>query len=582
MADEEERRPLRHLKFREFENVSGDLTADEIRRLYANKMTELRDNARGNSQALENLKKDKEEEKKELDEQKSDLGKDPRTFYVKMKERYDSEMSALAAEYPDQSDPEYSRRADLIKARFAHVLDKELLDTNQNAYVNKVMDAVERSEAKISNDLRVAETKTNAENNKLAASAKMLNDQQKLLEANPDLYAKLYNIKQRSATHDDPRKDPQTMIAADKKGQPCLAVIMADARFPAGFIVSDGKINFSQDNIDKMTVEMMRQIIDYLDRRGIHGIELPDGIDEKLAAAYNEADGANRETENAVRINEQETPEAEEAPIRPLPENDGREEIPASGYTNQDARDFANEFGGNETVMAAQTVDYGKLVSNIDDWVFGVGGMNKQKNWTGFKSYKFKGGWDCWAVYDQGNFKNDELDGKVDKDGYMKVKYAFKIYSRVKKDDKGNDRLEIRYAMPGGKKITDGYAKGVMRMLKKCGMTHVNFPDGLPEEDEGTFRIAAASNGLVPLFKNLSESKVKKMLEEAESKLSAKELVEYKLKLANWMEECALEDCAKDGKSFDEHKNASLINNLKAEYEYAPVSYTHLTLPTIA
>ena len=40
MADEEERRPLRHLKFREFENVSGDLTADEIRRLYANKMTE--------------------------------------------------------------------------------------------------------------------------------------------------------------------------------------------------------------------------------------------------------------------------------------------------------------------------------------------------------------------------------------------------------------------------------------------------------------------------------------------------------------------------------------------------------------
>lgn len=570
MADEEERRPLRHLKFREFENVSGDLTADEIRRLYANKMTELRDNARGNSQALENLKKDKEEEKKELDEQKSDLGKDPRTFYVKMKERYDSEMSALAAEYPDQSDPEYSRRADLIKARFAHVLDKELLDTNQNAYVNKVMDAVERSEAKISNDLRVAETKTNAENNKLAASAKMLNDQQKLLEANPDLYAKLYNIKQRSATHDDPRKDPQTMIAADKKGQPCLAVIMADARFPAGFIVSDGKINFSQDNIDKMTVEMMRQIIDYLDRRGIHGIELPDGIDEKLAAAYNEADGANRETENAARINEQETPEAEEAPIRPLPENDGREEIPASGYTNQDARDFANEFGGNETVMAAQTVDYGKLVSNIDDWVFGVGGMNKQKNWTGFKSYKFKGGWDCWAVYDQGNFKNDELDGKVDKDGYMKVKYAFKIYSRVKKDDKGNDRLEIRYAMPGGKKITDGYAKGVMRMLKKCGMTHVNFPDGLPEEDEGTFRIAAASNGLVPLFKNLSESKVKKMLEEAESKLSAKELVEYKLKLANWMEECALEDCAKDGKSFDEHKNASLINNLKAEYEYAP------------
>lgn len=570
MADEEERRPLRHLKFREFENVSGDLTADEIRRLYANKMTELRDNARGNSQALENLKKDKEEEKKELDEQKSDLGKDPRTFYVKMKERYDSEMSALAAEYPDQSDPEYSRRADLIKARFAHVLDKELLDTNQNAYVNKVMDAVERSEAKISNDLRVAETKTNAENNKLAASAKMLNDQQKLLEANPDLYAKLYNIKQRSATHDDPRKDPQTMIAADKKGQPCLAVIMADARFPAGFIVSDGKINFSQDNIDKMTVEMMRQIIDYLDRRGIHGIELPDGIDEKLAAAYNEADGANRETENAARINEQETPEEANAPLHPMPPADNREGVPASDYTNQDARDFSNDFGRSETVIAAQNVDYSKAYKNIDDWVFGAGGMNKQKNWTGFKSYKFKGGWDCWTIYDQGNFKNEELDGKVDKDGYMKVKYAFKIYARVKKDDKGNDRLEIRYAMPNNKKITDDYAEGLAGQMKKAGVTHVNFPDGLPETDGGAFRIGCAKNGLVPMLKNLDDTKVKKMLEAAETRLKPKELLAYKLKLATWMENCAIEDCAKNGQSFDEHHNASVINNLKAEYEYAP------------
>lgn len=70
MADEEERRPLRHLKFREFENVSGDLTADEIRRLYANKMTELRDNARGNSQALENLKRTRKKKRKSLTSKK--------------------------------------------------------------------------------------------------------------------------------------------------------------------------------------------------------------------------------------------------------------------------------------------------------------------------------------------------------------------------------------------------------------------------------------------------------------------------------------------------------------------------------
>ena len=65
MADEEEKRPLRHLKFKEFTVLDSDLSADEIRRLYAEKMTELRNNAGSNSQKLEDLKKDRAEEKKE-------------------------------------------------------------------------------------------------------------------------------------------------------------------------------------------------------------------------------------------------------------------------------------------------------------------------------------------------------------------------------------------------------------------------------------------------------------------------------------------------------------------------------------
>ena len=568
MADEEEKRPLRHLRFREFENVAGDMTADEIRRHYAKEMLELRNDYQGKQKSLENLKQAKEAEKNDIAEQKVDIGKDPQKFYDNMKQRYNNEMSELASEYPDKGNPEYLRRAAQIEARFAQFLDKELLDSNQGAYVNKVMDAIELNETKIGQELQEAEIQTKKECDKLKNSAQKTNEQQQLLEANPDMYTKLYNVKQRSSLPEYKGKEAVQIISGPK-GQPCLSVILADAQIPTAFSISDGKINFQQEIIDKMTVDTMRRIVDYLERRGIHGIELPDGIDEKLAAAYNEADKANREAEEAARINEQESSEAKNAPIQPMPENDGSKEVRASGYTNQDARDFADAFGNNETVIAAQTVDYSKAYTSIDDWVFGAGGMNKQKNWTAFKSYKTDGGWDSWAIYDQGNFKNEELDGKVDKDGYMKVKYAFKIYSRVKKVN-GSNRLEVRYAMPNGKKITDDYAEGLMKVMKKTGVTHVNFPDGLPETDGGAFRIGCAKNGLVPLLKNLDDTKVKKMLEAAETRLSAKELVDYKLRLAEWMEECAIEDCAKDGKDFDQHKNATLINNLKAEYEYAP------------
>lgn len=582
MADEEEKRPLRHLKFKEFTVLDSDLSADEIRRLYAEKMTELRNNAGSNSQKLEDLKKDRAEEKKDLSEQKADLGKDPQTFYTKMQQRYERAVAELDAEYPDKNDAEYSRRLTQVKERFAAVLDKKLLDTNQGAYVNKVMDTIERSEEKIDKELKTAETKTNAENNKLAASAKMLKDQQKLLEANPDLYAKLYNVKQRSGTRDEAKNDPQTMIMPNQKGQPCLAVVLQDARFPAGFIISDGKINFTQDHIDQMTVDKMREIVDYLERRGIKDIELPGGIDEKLAAMYNEAEQANKAAEEAARANEQEDPAAENAPIRPLPENN-HEEIPSAGAANHDLSN-ENTNLGNETVVAAQTVDYGKAVKSIDDWVFGAGGLDKQRGWTGFKSYKgsslgdfgralFGGnmkGWDCWAIYDQGNFNNPELDGKIDKEGYMKVKYALKIYSRVTKDKNGNERLDIRYAMPNNKKITDDYADGLVGILKKAGNTHINFPNGLPESDLGTFRLSCAKQGIVPMMKNLDANKVKKMLEAAESKLKPKELIEYKLKLAEWMEKCALEDCAKNGQDMEEHHNNAIISSLRAEYEYAP------------
>lgn len=591
MADEdEEKKPLKHFKFNEFTVLDSDLTADNIRKRFSDKQNELDEKIKSNNQNLLDMKEQNNAERQDLNEQQEDLGKDPKLFYAKMKRRYENEVAKLDSEYSDKSNPEYARKLDLIKARFEHALDEDLLNSSQNDYVNKVMDYIEGSKEKMKKDESLLKTKVNTENEKLKESSDILRNQQELLEKNPDLYAKLYNIMDRSQSYEDKTKNPILSIKADAKGQPCLSVILREARIPGGFIITDGKINFSEQNINIMTLETMRQILDYLDRRGIKGIELPADINERLRDLHDEAEKANREEEEKNRANEYVDPEEEKAPLQPLPENDNSQNrTPLSesgGYTNQDPREFADEAAQGETIVAAQSyeLDYGKTQKDIENWILNTKGLNKQKGWTAFKSYKGsrirdvfraasgKGmsGWDCWTIYDQGNMNNPDLDGKVDKEGYMKVKYAFKIYSRVTKDDKGKDRLEIRYAMPNGKKISDDYAEGLMHLFKGAGITHLNYPEGLPESDESTFRIAAAATGIVPMLKNLNEYKVKKMLEKSEAKLAPKDLLEYKLKLANWMEECAKEDCAKSGKPYDEHRNATFISALKAEYDYTP------------
>lgn len=586
----EDKKPLKHMKFKWFSVFDADsLSGEQIRILYDKKKADVGENIHLNIQKLEQIKEKKSNEQKELTSQKTDLGHDPQSFYSKMQNYKNRDLAYLEARIKDKTSSAYTEKVAEIEAKYSYALDKDLLDTNQGAYVNKVMDAIEAIETQNNKEVQTEEIRLKAENNKYASQQKGIDEQKVLLAKNPELYAKLYEVKQGSQTSDDPARNPQISIKADAKGQPCLSVILQDARFPGGFIISEGRINFSSDSIDQMTLENMRYILDYLDRRGIRGIELPDGIDKKIEELYTQGQAANQAAEDALwnSYNKDEndlgnSEKGDENPssgradkvAKPQAVNEASDEVPsASGQAGSasgqgDANSPENH---TDTTLATKKVDFNKTVDLIDDWVFGSGGLNKEEGWSAFHRCKWRGGWDCWAIYDQGNFNNEDLDGKVDKDGYMKTKYAFKIYARVTKDKQGNESLELRYAMPNGKKITDGYAKGLMRMLKKSGCTHVNFPDGLMEEDEGTFRIACASNGLVPLMNNLSESKIKKMLDEAESKLGEKELLEYKLKLAKHMRKCIKDS----GEDLDEHKNRSIIVNLECEYEYKPFRNTY-------
>lgn len=555
MADQEEK-PKRHFTFTEFSaNDVDSPTGEQIRESLQRKTEELRNDIQIRTQSFNDYKAKTSEEQTDLADQKTELAKDPQKYYDMMLKRRDNELAELDAAYPDKTITEYSAKVAVINAKYAMALDKDTLDKNPSVYTNNNFDRLEKNVEQANKRLDTETTRFNGEVNRLNTQIKGSERQIGILDKDPELYAKLHEIKKFS---ENDERVAGVGLDQNSKGEPCLAVVMKEAGIPYGFMISDGRITFNQDSIDKMTVDTMRSILDYLERRGITGIELPDDIDKKLAESYEQAEAANRQELE----NEQNTPTGEPGDY-PLPEG---EQLPED-FGNRDRSQ--DEDRGITTISGPDQIDYKKAKKNIDDWVFGDGGLNKSNGWDAFKKTTTDG-YDVWTIYDQGNFKNEELDGKTDKDGYMKVKYAFKIYAKTVKDANGNDKLELSYAMPNKKKISDGYAKGIMRMMKKSGITHANFPKGLPEEDEGTFRIACASNGIVPKFKNLSASKIKKMLDEAESKLSDKELLDYKLRLAEWMEQCANEDNMKSGKEFSEHKNATLINNLKGEYKYTP------------
>lgn len=545
MAEQEEK-PKRHFTFTNFSTLNEDsLSPELIRETLLDNIEKYKGDIQYQTQGFEEYKTKAAEEKKDLEEQKVDLAKDPKAYYNKMLARRDAELTELNAAYPDKSNPEYTAKATAINAKYAGALDKDTLDRNPDAYTNANFDRLESSVEKNNKRLDMETSKFNGKIHNLNNHIGDTNRHIQILDKDPEAFAKLNEIKKFSENDENVDK---VGIGQSAKGQPCLAVVLKNAGIPTGFVISDGKITFNQDSIDKMTVETMRGIIDYLDRRGISGIEMPSDIDQKLAEMYEKAAAENAQQEQNDAQTQEEVP----------PENFGERD------RSQDERR-----GITTTTLDPNKVDYKKAYDNIDEWIFGKDGLNKANGWDAFKKTTWDG-YDVWTLYDNGNFKNEELDGKVDKEGYMKVKYAFKLYAKKIKDEKGNEVLELSYAMPNKKKVNDDYAKGMMRMMKMSGITHVNLPEGMQESDQGSFRIACASNGIVPKLKNLSESKIAKMLEEAKSKLSDKDLLTYKLRLAEWMEKCAQEDCMKNGTRFKNHKNASIIGDLRGEYDYTP------------
>ena len=161
-------------------------------------------------------------------------------------------------------------------------------------------------------------------------------------------------------------------------------------------------------------------------------------------------------------------------------------------------------------------------------------GLGKQKNLSYFKTSTgwFGGGWTEFIIYDSEDKDNRKKDGVKTKDGTVKYTYSCKLFVNVDSDGV----LHFAYRVPNHKKIDESVLGGVVGQLKDLGYTAVNFPAGMPKDDEkGMWRKALAEKGLVPIGMGLDKSKAEGMLKAAKEKLSAEDYANYQYRLAKQM-----------------------------------------------
>jgi hypothetical protein len=188
-------------------------------------------------------------------------------------------------------------------------------------------------------------------------------------------------------------------------------------------------------------------------------------------------------------------------------------------------------------------------------------GLGKEQGFSYFKEHTgwFGRGWTEYIIYDGMDPDNRKKDGVRDKAGVPKFTYSCKIFMKEEKDGS----LRFAYRTPNHKKVDDSIVNGMAGQFKGLGITHVSFPNGLPDAEKKLWRIALAENGIVPKGMGLDRSKAEGMLEAAKKKLSAEDFSKFRYRLALQMEK----DNIKKGKVVAPSEQA-YIDSLKNAHFY--------------
>ena len=442
---------------------------------------------------------------------------------------------------------------------------KDLLDTNLAEFIKE-------SEAKLKqeqDDIKLKLIDNQKDHQKthdaLMKSKEAASKQQDYYESNPELYAKLYTIQQKASAEDsgDGKDGISSMIIQSDKGELGLAIQKQMDGSPVFFAIRDGKVTFPDRPISE---DQMKELLYFLNMRGIKDFELPPNIDPALKETFERAQAARAE-EEANRQNPDQRP-YEEQREEPRAENtiDGEDEIPgvAADATQDHWVDDSDELEPEKAKDKEKKKEgYSKAIDEMHKWLQKSKGKVKGESYFLTERGRMRDfvrlrGWTVFSVYPNRNKDNYKLDGKRDKNGNINETYSYRIM--IKPDGKGG--IKVGYAMPKGGKITDDVADKVVALQKSQGKKYIRFPVGLSDDDTGVFRMACARAGVIPRGISIHEHQAKKMIDAAAGALSEKDFAEFKYRLALQMEQNTNGD--------PQARQAKKIAELKGEYFFQP------------
>ena len=197
-------------------------------------------------------------------------------------------------------------------------------------------------------------------------------------------------------------------------------------------------------------------------------------------------------------------------------------------------------------------------VEKIMEEMLGGEGLGKIRDETYVKKGIFHSNWTEYVVYDKPYAYKD--DGRRDsKTNLAQYTYAYKLFVSV--DDDGN--VSFTYRRNNGAKI-DALVNAMVGKFKDMGVTHVNFPIGLPDDEKGLWRKALAEKGILYKGMGIDVDKAMGMIKAAQDKhLPSDKLIEFKYRIALQMQE----NNANKGKTPGDDE-ADFIGGLINTYQY--------------
>ena len=311
-----------------------------------------------------------------------------------------------------------------------------------------------------------------------------------------------------------------------------------------------GQIHISEETLKNLNDEKFKRIVEFCDKYGFSSFSLnvpmyggEIDVDETLAKLfekYQQNKAAELESKNARVADEN----AEDA-SKVADENENAEDA-QKDVLDEDFHAIADNVASidceepDRLPLKEKRLGLNNVRDLMRDYI--ENDLQKREGLSYWEHQrKIDGRWTyVYSLYDKESADNYKKDGIKDKNGRYVSTASCRLL--ISQDEKGMFRFG--YCTPNGAKMNDTIASDFVGVIKKTGVTHLNFSN-IPEDDRMVWLIACSEKGVIPEGISLAKSKVKTMLSKAEDKLSTEEYATFVERLMDQWEE----DTAKKGKT---------------------------------